>query len=65
MSVAHAVGVCVTSFLTLRFFYSVCIKDMMSILNIVDFSQPAKESVEYIPKAEAVLAGNPAQAVHT
>jgi hypothetical protein len=47
------------------FFNSVCIRAIMSILNIVDFSQPAKESVEYMPKAEAVLAGDPLQAVHT
>ncbi|MFM0738844.1 cupin domain-containing protein [Paraburkholderia xenovorans] len=37
----------------------------MSIQNIVDFAQPAKETVEYMPKAEAVLAGDPAQIVHT
>ena len=37
----------------------------MSISNIVDFSAPARESIEYRPKAEAVVAGDPLQAVHT
>ncbi|WGS54368.1 cupin domain-containing protein [Paraburkholderia sp. D15] len=36
----------------------------MSISNIVDFSLPARESVEYMPKPEAILAGTPLQQVH-
>lgn len=37
----------------------------MSIKNIVDFAAPARDSVGYMPKAEAVLSGNPEQTVHT
>jgi uncharacterized protein len=37
----------------------------MGILSVVDLSAPAKESSEYMPKAEAILAGEPSQMVHT
>lgn len=62
--VARAVGACATLFFDLAVF-SRFNWDIMSISNIVDFALPAKESVEYMPKAEAVLAGNPSQTVHT
>ncbi|MFM0395893.1 cupin domain-containing protein [Paraburkholderia phytofirmans] len=47
------------------YFFNFSIRDVMGDLSIVDFSAPAKESVEYMPKAEAVLAGDPLQMVHT
>ncbi|CAG9220412.1 Transcriptional regulator [Paraburkholderia tropica] len=37
------------------------IANIMRILDIVDYSQPAKETLEWEPKPEAVLAGHPRQ----